>query len=107
VSTTGPQALTFLNGEFAHRQARAFAERLQMEAGSDARVQVSRAFTLALCRPPTDEESNAALEFLNKQNKQIEADAVKAGRNTDHAERKALEALCLVILNTNEFVYAD
>jgi hypothetical protein len=107
VSTTGPQALTFLNGEFAHRQARAFAERLQKEAGSDAKVQVSRAFTLALCRPPTDEESKAALEFLDKQKKQIGADAAKAGRNTDHAERKALEALCLVILNTNEFVYAD
>ena len=33
VSTTGPQALTFLNGAFIHEQARHFAARLVAEAG--------------------------------------------------------------------------
>jgi hypothetical protein len=107
VSTTGPQALTFLNGEFAHQQARDFAQRLLHEAGAEAKAQVRRAFMLALCRPPTDEEMNAALEFLDKQRKLIETDAAKSGRKADDAGRKALEALCLVILNTNEFVYVD
>ena len=35
VSTTGPQALTFLNGLFIHQQANAFASRLIDEAGPD------------------------------------------------------------------------
>ena len=37
VSTTGPQALAFLNGAFIHEQARHFAARLVAEAGQTAR----------------------------------------------------------------------
>ena len=48
VSTTGPQALTFMNGEFMQQQARYFAERLQREAGQDAKSQLEKAFALAL-----------------------------------------------------------
>ena len=44
VSTTGPQALTFLNGAFVHEQARHFASRLVAEAGPVAGDQVERAF---------------------------------------------------------------
>ena len=107
VSTTGPQALTFLNGEFAHEQARHFADRLLKEAGNEAKAQVQRAFALALCRPATDAEVTAALEFLAKQQKQIEADALKSGRRAADSGRAALDAFCLVLLNTNEFVYVD
>jgi hypothetical protein len=60
-----------------------------------------------LCRPASDEEVKTALEFLDKQQKQIEADAKKAKREIGDARRKALEAFCLVVLNTNEFVYVD
>src|SRR5207302_10991569 len=42
VSTTAPQALTFLNGAFAHQQARHFAERLRREVGDDANKQIDR-----------------------------------------------------------------
>jgi hypothetical protein len=107
VSTTGPQALTFLNGEFTYEQARSFANRLVKEAGNEAQAQVERAFALALCRPATDAEIQAAIEFLDKQQKQIEADAKKAKRDAGDDRRKALEAFCLVLLNTNEFVYID
>ena len=37
VSTTGPQALAFLNGAFIHEQARHFAARLVAEAGARSR----------------------------------------------------------------------
>ena len=86
VSTTGPQALTFLNGAFVQQQARHFASRLVAEAGPAAEDQVERAFALALGRPPRPEESRAALEFLEGQERQIQADAadargdLKAGR---------------------------
>jgi len=86
VSTTAPQALTFLNGAFANEQARHLADRLRREAGDDPAAQVRRAFELALCRPPRDEEVKTSVAFL---------------------ERQRLEAFCLVVLNLNEFVYLD
>jgi hypothetical protein len=107
VSTTAPQALTFLNGEFINEQARHFADRLRRDAGNDSQAQVRRAFELALCRPPRDEEVRASVAFLDRQRAQIEADARKAKQKAGDAGRRALEAFCLVVLNLNEFVYVD
>ncbi len=86
ISTTAPQALTFLNGPFANEQARRLASRLRREAGDDPSAQVRRAFELALCRPPRDEELNPCVAFLRG---------------------KSLDAFCLVMLNLNEFVYLN
>ena len=71
VSTTGPQALAFLNGTFIHEQARQFASRLIAEAGGQPEDQVELAFALALSRPPRPEETQAALRFLEAQEQQI------------------------------------
>jgi hypothetical protein len=106
VSTTGPQALTFLNGSFIHEQARQFAARLLREAGNAPGAQVYRAFELALARAPRDDELQAATLFLDRQERQIQADqaAISAAEQTTDARRRALEAFCLVVLNINEFV---
>jgi hypothetical protein len=114
VSTTGPQALTYLNGDFVQEQAKCFAGRLERDVGADAGAQVRRAFELALCRRPRAEELQASLDFLDKQQQQIEADtewfspaqALRPGLGKT-SKRRALEAFCLVILNTNEFVYVN
>jgi uncharacterized protein DUF1553 len=86
ITNIAPQALTLLNGEFTNRQARHFAERLRREAGSDLGRQIDLAFRLALCRPPTDAERTRVARF---------------------AKEESLEQMCRVILNLNEFVYAD
>jgi hypothetical protein len=96
VSTVAPQALTFLNGGFANEQARQFAERLDREVGKDSAAQVRRAFEVALCRLPRAEEMEAGLAFLA-----AEQQSAKDGGPS------ALAAFCLVLLNTNEFVYLD
>jgi hypothetical protein len=104
VSTVAPQALTFLNGEFIHEQAAALAARLAREAGADHAARVDRAYRLAFSRLPTDGERAAVLEFLARQQAQIETDS--QGKVTGEAARaKALTAFCLVLLNTNEFAY--
>jgi hypothetical protein len=105
VSTTAPQALTFLNGAFANEQAREFAARLVREVGQNEAAQIARAYELALARPPCSEEARFAAEFLAKLQQQIETDPKPT--HLAEARQKALEAFCLVLLNTNEFTYSN
>jgi hypothetical protein len=107
VSTVAPQALTFLNGEFANTQARHFAARLVKEVGSDPAAQVKRAYTLALCRPPSPAEVKMALEFLAQHRMQIEADTPQDAKTKVDPTLRALEGFCLALLNSNEFFYQN
>ena len=66
-STHAPQALELLNGKLSNDLASSFARRLEAESGGDPSKVVSRAFAIALCRPPTDGERKLALEFLRDQ----------------------------------------
>jgi hypothetical protein len=95
VTTVAPQALTLFNGDFVNRQARHLAERLTREAGPDPARQIERAYLLALCRPPTPHEQSTMLEFLAREG------------GSEDGRQRALEQLCRVIFNLNEFVYAD
>ncbi len=105
VSTIAPQALTFLNGEFALQQAKYFAARLRKDAGESPKTQVERAFALTVSRPPTAAELKASLDFLTAQEKQIASDLKAAGKPEAPAGARALEAFALAMLNNNEFVY--
>jgi hypothetical protein len=108
VSTIPTQALTLLNGEFLNEEARHFAARLVREAGAERRAQVDRAFRLAICRPPTAEEQLSAQAFLERQAQRIvEEDRANAAQPPRDPLQTALEALCLVLYNLNEFVYVD
>ena len=85
-TTVAPQALTLFNGAFINRQAKNLAERLRKEAGDDPGRQITLAYRLALCRPPTDAERVVLHDFLRRQ---------------------SLEQMCRVVFNLNEFAYAD
>lgn len=108
VSTVAPQALTFMNGEFMREQAKHFAQRLLNEAGKEPSVQIQKSYSLAFARVPTAQEKKAGLEFLAKMTKQIETDMRVAKQDTiATAGQKALEAYCLMLLNSNEFFYTE
>jgi hypothetical protein len=85
-STVAPQALSLLNSPLAVAAAKAFAERVEREAGKDRKAQVERVFALALERKPADDELAACLKLF---------------------ESRSLVELCRVSLNLNEFVYID
>ncbi|HUY31397.1 MAG TPA: DUF1549 and DUF1553 domain-containing protein [Pirellulales bacterium] len=119
VSTVAPQALTYLNGEFIHEQAVNFAKRLIAET-ADAAARIDLAYAIALSRPPSDAERAAVGEFLARQEEQINRDNAEIGqvaagqvatgqvataKGADDEAQQALTAFCLVLLNTNEFVY--
>ncbi len=97
VTTVAPQALTLFNGEFANEQARHMANRLIREAGPKPADQIDLAFRLALARQPSPAELSSMLRFLETETQPTPVSQ----------ERTALDQLCRVVLNLNEFVYPD
>ncbi|HTI49305.1 MAG TPA: DUF1549 and DUF1553 domain-containing protein [Planctomycetaceae bacterium] len=107
VSTIPTQALTLLNGDFLNQQATHFAARLIKDSGNDRAAQIDRAYRLAVSRAPTADEAAAALAFLDRQTQQSADEPPVEGRPPRDPARTALEALCLVLYNLNEFAYVD
>jgi hypothetical protein len=109
VTTVARQALTLFNGDFVNRQAGYFARRLEREAGSDAEKHIERAYFLALCRPPTSNEMAAMVKFLKQvaESQDREVSGQEAEKILKINRTKALEQMCRVIFNLNEFVYPD
>jgi hypothetical protein len=75
-----------LNSSLTADASRAFAKRVEREAGKEPAKQVRRAFELALEREPDKLESDACEQLLTK---------------------RSLPELCRALLNLNEFVYID
>jgi hypothetical protein len=80
------QALTLLNSPLVHEQARAFAKRLLAEGETDPARLAARTWRLAFGREIRPAESERAVAFLRGH---------------------ALDELCLVLFNANEFIYVD
>jgi hypothetical protein len=84
-STTTPlQALSMLNGDLVNEEAVHLAQRIVREAGSGRSGQIRRAFEIVLTRKPRPEELTKFSEFEG-----------------------SLEAICRVLLNSNEFLYVE
>lgn len=107
VTSVAPQALSLWNGDFVNRQSRHFAERLETEAGTDANKQIERAYLLALCRPVTTREKAEMLAFLEREAKQRLVEYAPSSADQAKARRAALQQMCRVIFNLNEFAYTD
>jgi hypothetical protein len=115
-TTTAPQALSLLNGDFAWHRAQEFGRRLIQEQGGDLGGLVRATWLKALAREPSDEESSAALRFLNEQSDAIAAagtpeSATEAepspSEGLDPAQAAAVFDLCHALFNANEFLYVD
>jgi hypothetical protein len=97
--TTVPQQQLFvLNSPFMLEQARAFAKRLNEEAGADTEARVRYAFTLAFSRPVSDVELKLAGQYLAGANDDTKKDNNALNRWERYAQ---------VLLGSNEFMYLD
>jgi hypothetical protein len=96
VTVQPTQALGMLNGEFLNAEAAKLAERVRKEAGSDVGTQVKLALRLVTSREPSIDEVGRGMKLLTEL---TESEGVPADR--------AMNYLCLVALNLNEFVYLD
>lgn len=89
------QALTMINGDFAHRAAATFAQRLTRQAG-DLRARLGLGLELVTQRPARAADLQRLLDLCRDLQQQH-------GRS----EPEALQRCCLVLLNANEFLYLD
>jgi hypothetical protein len=72
-------------------------------AGPGGEQAVRTAFRLALAREPAANEVAICTRLLQRQ----AAAGREAGRPAAEADRQALVQLCLALLNTSEFLYAE
>ena len=100
VTIAPTQALALLNNAFAHERSEALAKRVMAESGA-AEGRVPLAWRLALGREPSARETEMSTVHLADQAQRFGvADA-------SMADRRALESLCHVLLNSNEFIYVE
>jgi hypothetical protein len=101
-TTTAPQALLLLNGDFTLARARAWADRLRGQFVADERL-LAAAYRAAWGRPATPGEVRLGLDFLSRQAEVHRAAGVSPGLCRD----EATVDFCHALLNTNEFLYVD
>ncbi|MFN0102163.1 MAG: PSD1 and planctomycete cytochrome C domain-containing protein [Bryobacteraceae bacterium] len=92
-STTAPQSLTLLNGEFTLRHAQTLADKAL--TATDDQALINYIFRRIYARPPAASELQLAQEFLSKQT------------NLTASRRGAVTELARGLLNTNEFLHVD
>lgn len=122
VTTVTPQVFALFNGKFVHEQSRKMALRVEKNAGETPGKQVERAFQLAFQRAPTAFERSEALAFLGRGKalrksvltQMLEPAAFVSlsqeeaiGGKEGTASGGTLADLCLILLNTNEFVFLE
>ncbi|MEO6786789.1 MAG: PSD1 and planctomycete cytochrome C domain-containing protein [Chthoniobacteraceae bacterium] len=104
-TTVAPQALALLNDPFVRSRAGELAQRVEADAGGDARSQVRRLFQLCLSREPAPGELADACAFLAAQT------AIRTQRDGKQsaaaAQLLALTDFCQSLFGLNEFIYVD
>jgi len=104
-TTTAPQALVMLNGNFAVEQARHLAGRLLAAHGRDTHGLIRDAYLLLFSRKPDASEFALAEDFLSHQVRLIESGSRRpAGSNGRVA---AVVDFCHALMNSAEFLYLE
>ena len=102
-STVAPQALHLLNNGMVRELALAFAERIEEEVPTGREKQIGRIYQTALSRPPSEEETQFALETLN----QLTEEWQSLLKDESKAKTRALANYCHVIMNSAGFLFVD
>jgi hypothetical protein len=101
-TTVAPQALFMMNSPLMLAESRAMAESILRRPGADEQ-HVEQAYLRAYGRPPEPREAERALRFVSA----YQSDVAGHGVDATEARLRAWQALCRVILSSNEFVYVE
>jgi len=102
VSNVPAQALILMNDPFVVQQAEQWAKRLLAEQDRSAAERIETMYVQAFARPPTADETTAALAFLKEQ-------AARYGLSEEQATTspQAWADLCHVMFNVKEFIFIN
>jgi hypothetical protein len=100
-TTVAPQALLLMNSGTVREHAANFAHRIKAAAGESVSDAVRAGYSLALARPPRDDELADSVAFLREQ-----AAAYSAAGKSD-ATPLALADFCQTLFCLNEFVFVE
>jgi hypothetical protein len=90
------QALSLLNSEFVHTQAKRLAAKINKDIGGGAQQKLAAAIRQIYARDATPEEIEDVMELIKK----LETDYKKS-------PEESFELACLSMLNWNEFIFVD
>jgi hypothetical protein len=99
-TTTAPQALLLLNGDFTQERAQRLGADLLAQFGDDDAALVKRVYRSAWGRTPSSEEVRLGVRFLAEQTARLKTQG-------NDARKAAVIDFCHAVLNTNEFLYVD
>jgi hypothetical protein len=102
VTTAAPQALTLLNNQLINDRALALARRVTASS-AEAPQRTAAAWRFALGRNPSDDELRLGVEHVERQRQRFASGSTQS----DSPELLAWASLCLVLFNSNEFLYID
>ena len=97
-SAVAPQALYLLNGDLMRGAMRALAARVALEGGQRPQDRIAFLYMVTLARKPHAAEVRRGVDFLR-------SFRLAAGQGDPTAEGAAWEALCQVLLASNEFLH--
>jgi hypothetical protein len=107
-TTTAPQALLLLNGDFTRERAEKLGAALRARPGEKDADLVAHAYRAAWGRPATADEVRLGVKFLSTQAETIRSKGDAAEAKEPAAIRAAAVVdFCHALLNTNEFLYID
>ena len=94
-TTLPTQALTMLNGELLNRSAELMAQNVRENAGETIQQQMSYLWPKVTGRHVSADQIKTGIDFIKKMKK------------LGATDEKALQQLCLIMLNLNEFIFLD
>ena len=105
-TTVTPKVFALFNNKSIHDQSNSMAERVLNDSGTSVDAQVQRAFQLAFQRPPKVHELDTCVHFL--QNHQAKSTVTVDGNSHQGAQpHGSLADICLVLINSNEFIFLE
>jgi len=99
-TTIASQALFMMNSDIVEEQTSRLAARIVAKQPNDATTRVQSLYEIALGRAASDTEAARAAQFVERYQSTLSGDAAAT-------ELSAWQALCRVIVSSNEFLYVE
>ena len=87
-----------MNDPFVVYQAKDWAEQALAAGGSSVEQRIAALYQTAFARPPTDDETASAIDFLQQQ-------SLRHGSGSD--DPRVWTDLCHVLINVKEFIFVE